>query len=1420
MKRKLLYFIPMLFAFFSMGIVNAQTGYTDDCTSIQGWDQSHSSINVLQAGEIITLEYNTTQKWTGIHYGLGQSIDISSAPYIELDIRPVDQPCILNLYLFDSAGGHQYPVRINPSDDFVTILTDFSGSGLNLTEIEGMLFTANGASLGYTGDLEIDEIRLGTNCQQVANIGGTTNKVYYKNSGNHSFALTDIENASSITLSSSSLIENVNVSPISNGKVDVDFDISADQTGTETLTLTAIGTNGFSDNTYTFDLTVEDNSAPTLLPVDNMDVPTGASREFVISGISDGVSTAEQHLTVDASSDNLNATGAFLVDYNQGERDARISFTPSEAATNVQVTITVSDGELSTDETFSLNIFDDYNYAPVIDKKSSQSVMTGSGEQSIALTGIGDGDNSNQNLTITAVSSDETIVSNSDITVNYTQGETTAELLYMPGAVGKTEITVSVTDDGDSGSNNGNQTSEMTFVLEIIPQPLTGYTVPLDDWESDLENNIWKVEGAGGVQELSYEEFEGEMCAKIVVNDKTCWTGLWYRTPSLNISDNPAISFDMYITNTTEDVQTHGYFWDNVGNRNIAGAHAERTTVSPNQWTNVMFDFRADGFMETDEGVPVNADRVDSILLNYHPAFGDPSTVPKWSGTIYIKNIKWGDHVDLPVLPVQCTIDEVPDMSEVVSATPSPIEYTLTGLSDGEGNTNNLNVSVSSSNTATVSAEIGSVTTNGTADITLTPGTSVGNATVTVTVSTGGASEDNSTSFEFDLTPDDPAQAVNLEVNLNTTHQTIHGFGTYMFPGRSAYSNMYAKDLGASAMRVGLISNQIEPVNDNSDPYVLDMNKLNYNAFDWDYLRNLKENGVETFILTSWSPPAWMKDNFAKSYFMAGVSTDNDASSTGGNMLSYHYYQEFAESMVAAYRMFEQELGIQLKGIGLQNEPAFHEPYPSAILDVPRFVELIKVVGERFELEGIDCELFMPEQVFSQNSNSMTQYINGVVNDPDADNYCRVIATHGYADDGVGEGTPDYSAWQNMYDQAQQGSNAKELWMTETWPQYASWESAIKFAGALHGGLVAGNVSLWTTWGIEDQLIIRGKPTGSFYTYKNFTKFIKPGAVRVGATSAHEDILVSAAVNEAIDGGNLSVVLINKGNAAVSVDLDVLGTSIPSEYEVYLTSQNRNFKKVSTIAQGDIISIPAMSVTTVLGIGETHQLTVNGGEGSGAYGVSSEVTITANDPAAGERFKAWTGDIEHLVDANSKTTTVTMPAQDISVTATYEPITAFDLVFNVGDGQDPIEGATINSDLGTITTDASGAATYSDLEVAGTYDFTISADGFDEETLQVDVDGEKTVNVTLSTTTGINEISSGALGIFPNPASEYLNVLVPEASAQEILVTNFAGTVVLQQKVESGMDNFPINISDLKSGVYILKVKTENGELSKKFLVK
>ncbi|MEI8196673.1 MAG: hypothetical protein WCI73_12245 [Phycisphaerae bacterium] len=70
----------------------------------------------------------------------------------------------------------------------------------------------------------------------------------------------------------------------------------------------------------------------------------------------------------------------------------------------------------------------------------------------------------------------------------------------------------------------------------------------------------------------------------------------------------------------------------------------------------------------------------------------------------------------------------------------------------------------------------------------------------------------------------------------------------------------------------------------------------------------------------------------------------------------------------------------------------------------------------------------------------------------------------------------------------------------------------------------------------------------------------------------------------------------------------------------------------------------------------TYALTVSSGSGSGSYAVGQQVPITASNLFA-KTFVAWVGDVQFLDNATSATATVTMPAQAVSLTATYVDIT-------------------------------------------------------------------------------------------------------------------------------------------------------------------
>ncbi len=64
-------------------------------------------------------------------------------------------------------------------------------------------------------------------------------------------------------------------------------------------------------------------------------------------------------------------------------------------------------------------------------------------------------------------------------------------------------------------------------------------------------------------------------------------------------------------------------------------------------------------------------------------------------------------------------------------------------------------------------------------------------------------------------------------------------------------------------------------------------------------------------------------------------------------------------------------------------------------------------------------------------------------------------------------------------------------------------------------------------------------------------------------------------------------------------------------------------------------------------------LTVANGTGGGSYEEGSNVNISANDAPSGKIFKEWVGDVANLSDVNASNTQVTIPSEDLIVTATY-----------------------------------------------------------------------------------------------------------------------------------------------------------------------
>lgn len=88
-------------------------------------------------------------------------------------------------------------------------------------------------------------------------------------------------------------------------------------------------------------------------------------------------------------------------------------------------------------------------------------------------------------------------------------------------------------------------------------------------------------------------------------------------------------------------------------------------------------------------------------------------------------------------------------------------------------------------------------------------------------------------------------------------------------------------------------------------------------------------------------------------------------------------------------------------------------------------------------------------------------------------------------------------------------------------------------------------------------------------------------------------------------------------------------------------------------------TMPKHDVTVTATYDNAYTLTVRNGSGTGKYMAGASVTITANNPPEGQRFKEWSGLNSSWITSGSETTTTVtfrMPSYTHYVEATYEEI--------------------------------------------------------------------------------------------------------------------------------------------------------------------
>ncbi|MBI5757713.1 MAG: tandem-95 repeat protein, partial [Planctomycetales bacterium] len=276
------------------------------------------------------------------------------------------------------------------------------------------------------------------------------------------FIIGDVETAAgSLTVTASSsniaLVPNGNLSLQGNG---ANRTLTAtpveNQSGTTTITVTV--DDGVASTSDTFVLTVRAiNDPPTI-----SDIPDGNTTEDTTTGTIDftvgDIETAVESLVVTVTSSNsgLVPDANLLLGGSGANRTLTVSPAANQSGTTT-VTVTVSDGTTIRSDTFVLTVTavnDAATISDIVDQSTNEETPTGA----ISFM-VGDVETLAGSLLVTFLSSDTTLVPDSNLVLAGSGGNRTLTATPTTSRLGKATITVTVNDGTISNSD--------TFVLTV-----------------------------------------------------------------------------------------------------------------------------------------------------------------------------------------------------------------------------------------------------------------------------------------------------------------------------------------------------------------------------------------------------------------------------------------------------------------------------------------------------------------------------------------------------------------------------------------------------------------------------------------------------------------------------------------------------------------------------------------------------------------------------------------------------------------------------------------------------------------------------------------------------------------------------------------------------------------------------------------
>ena len=454
-----------------------------------------------------------------------------------------------------------------------------------------------------------------------------------------------------------------------------------------------------------------------------------------------------------------------------------------------------------------------------------------------------------------------------------------------------------------------------------------------------------------------------------------------------------------------------------------------------------------------------------------------------------------------------------------------------------------------------------------------------------------------------------------VNITPMNAHQSIDGFGAGikrktedLYELEESLRNQIEaycfEDLEVNMIRF-FVYHDLEPSNDNNDPYVLDESQLDWTRYDSDpnqsrtryvaeALQNafsLSNNGFDHVIGNCNSAPGWLKTN--------GQHNNGGTLISGGE-------SEYSEFLIAFLQGMKSRYDIDVTAISPTNEPDYEVSYESMNTPPSQLASIILNLNERLTTAQLDhVKIISPECFRVENTNnsavSTTNYITDMFSSPEVVSAIDVVATHTYADSGHN------ANWNSL----KTASQNKPVWVTESANLHSTDQSMTDAAnyikwmlkGFSEGGMTAYMMHLFyeeadsdgysslVAWDANGTIILPKR----YHTFKHFSNLIKKGYRVIDSQTIEGDIIVGSFISP--DQTKIILQLFNEGDSQdFSIDVPI-GTTNISHY-VTSNTENDNFSMHNDISfdigsRYTSISIPPMSLHSVIYTINPSALSIN-----------------------------------------------------------------------------------------------------------------------------------------------------------------------------------------------------------------------------------